>query len=66
MRLIIRWQPPSQPLAVGDNSGSGIARRRSSSTPPAKIHGTGILNAFFMGMKADLLLAFMRKHKNGE
>ena len=36
---------------VGDNSGSGSARGGAVPTPPGKIHGTGILNAFFTGMK---------------
>lgn len=36
---------------VGDNSGSGTARAGAVPTPPGKIHGTGILNAFFTGMK---------------
>jgi succinate dehydrogenase / fumarate reductase, flavoprotein subunit len=38
-------------FAVGDVSGSGSARAGAVPTPPAKIHGTGLLNAFFMGMK---------------
>ena len=38
--------------AVGDVSGGGSARGGAAPTPPAKIHGTGILNALFMGMKA--------------
>jgi succinate dehydrogenase / fumarate reductase flavoprotein subunit len=39
-------------FAVGDVSGSGSARAGAVPAPPAKIHGTGILNALFMGMKA--------------
>lgn len=39
-------------FAVGDVSGSGSARAGAVPTPPAKIHGTGILNALFMGMKS--------------
>lgn len=39
-------------FAAGDISGSGSARGGANPTPPAKIHGTGILNALFMGMKA--------------
>lgn len=39
-------------FAAGDISGSGSARGGAIPTPPAKIHGTGILNALFMGMKA--------------
>ncbi len=39
-------------FAVGDTSGSGSARGGAAPTPPGKIHGTGILNAFFTGMKA--------------
>ncbi|MCF8094945.1 MAG: FAD-dependent oxidoreductase [Desulfobacteraceae bacterium] len=38
-------------FAVGDISGSGSARGGAVPTPPAKIHGTGILNALFMGIK---------------
>ncbi len=38
-------------FAVGDVSGSGSARAGAVPAPPAKIHGTGLLNAFFMGMK---------------
>jgi len=38
-------------FAVGDVSGSGSARGGAVPTPPAKIHGTGILNALFMGKK---------------
>lgn len=38
-------------FAVGDISGSGSARGGAVPTPPAKIHGTGILNALFMGTK---------------
>ena len=39
-------------FAVGDVSGSGSARAGAVPAPPAKIHGTGILNALFMGMKS--------------
>lgn len=39
-------------FAAGDVSGSGSARAGAVPAPPAKIHGTGILNALFMGMKA--------------
>jgi succinate dehydrogenase/fumarate reductase flavoprotein subunit len=38
-------------FAVGDISGSGSARAGAVPTPPAKIHGTGLLNAFFMGTR---------------
>lgn len=38
-------------LAVGDASGSGSARAGAVPAPPAKIHGTGLMNAFFMGEK---------------
>ena len=38
-------------FAVGDISGSGSARAGAVPAPPAKIHGTGILNALFMGIK---------------
>ena len=39
-------------FAAGDTCGSGSARGGAAPTPPGKIHGTGILNAFFTGMKA--------------
>ena len=38
-------------FAVGDISGSGSARGGAAPTPPAKIHGMGILNALFMGTR---------------
>ena len=38
-------------FAVGEISGGGSARGGASPTPPVKIHGTGILNTLFMGMK---------------
>lgn len=38
-------------LAIGDASGSGSARAGAVPAPPAKIHGTGLMNAFFMGEK---------------
>lgn len=38
-------------FAIGDVSGGGSTRGGAAPTPPAKIHGTGILNALFMGMK---------------
>ena len=37
--------------AVGDASGAGSARGGAAPTPPAKIHGTGILNALFTGIR---------------
>lgn len=43
--------------AVGDASGSGSARGGAAPTPPAKIHGTGILNAFFTGMRGGAAAA---------
>ena len=39
-------------FAAGDVAGSGSARGGAVPTPPAKIHGTGILNALFMGTKS--------------
>ena len=38
-------------LAIGDCAGSGSARAGAVPAPPAKIHGTGLLNAVFMGTK---------------
>ncbi|MCL6476903.1 MAG: FAD-dependent oxidoreductase [Peptococcaceae bacterium] len=38
-------------FAVGDSSGSGSARGGAAPTPPAKIHGMGIMNALYMGSK---------------
>ncbi|HYD16771.1 MAG TPA: FAD-binding protein [Candidatus Nanoarchaeia archaeon] len=38
-------------FAIGNVAGSGSARGGAVPTPPAKIHGTGILNALFMGTK---------------
>ena len=39
-------------FAAGNAAGSGSARGGANPTPPGKIHGTGILNALFMGTKA--------------
>jgi len=38
-------------FAVGDASGAGSARAGAVPTPPAKIHGTGLMNALFLGSK---------------
>ena len=38
-------------LAIGDTSGSGSARAGAVPAPPAKIHGTGLLNAVYMGTR---------------
>lgn len=35
-------------FAIGDTSGTGSARGGAVPAPPAKIHGTGLMNAFFM------------------
>lgn len=48
-------------FAVGDVSGSGSARGGAAPTPPAKIHGTGILNALFMGTKGGLAAGLYAK-----
>jgi succinate dehydrogenase/fumarate reductase flavoprotein subunit len=48
-------------FAVGDVSGGGSARAGAVSVPPAKIHGTGILNALFMGMKGGPSAAIYAK-----
>lgn len=39
-------------FAAGNAAGMGSARGGANPTPPGKIHGTGILNALFMGNKA--------------
>ncbi len=39
-------------FAAGDVAGMGSARGGAVPTPPAKIHGTGILNALFMGARS--------------
>ena len=41
-------------FAAGNAAGSGSARGGANPTPPGKIHGTGILNALFMGTKAGV------------
>jgi succinate dehydrogenase/fumarate reductase flavoprotein subunit len=52
-------------FAVGDISGSGSARGGAAPTPPAKIHGTGILNALFMGTRGGPAAAlYARALKN--
>jgi succinate dehydrogenase/fumarate reductase flavoprotein subunit len=38
-------------FAVGNVSGNGSARGGAAPTPPSQIHGTGIMNAFFTGIK---------------
>ncbi len=38
-------------LAIGDCSGAGSARAGAVPAPPAKIHGTGLLNAVYMGTR---------------
>ena len=38
-------------FAVGDASGSGSARAGAVPAPPGKIHGTGLMNALFLGSK---------------
>lgn len=38
-------------LAIGDCAGSGSARAGAVPAPPAKIHGTGLLNAVYMGTR---------------
>ena len=52
-------------LAIGDTSGAGSARAGAVPAPPAKIHGTGILNALYSGDKggntAVLLLHGMKR-----
>jgi succinate dehydrogenase/fumarate reductase flavoprotein subunit len=41
-------------FAAGNAAGSGSARGGAAPTPPCKIHGTGLLNALFMGSKAGV------------
>ncbi len=48
-------------FAVGDVSGNGSARGGAVPTPPAKIHGTGILNALFMGTRGGPAAAIYAK-----
>ncbi|WP_005036711.1 FAD-dependent oxidoreductase [Holophaga foetida] len=48
-------------FAVGNVAGSGSARGGAVPTPPAKIHGTGILNALFMGSKGGPAAALHAK-----
>ena len=38
-------------LAIGDSAGSGSARAGAVPAPPAKIHGTGLLNALYIGTR---------------
>jgi succinate dehydrogenase / fumarate reductase flavoprotein subunit len=38
-------------FAIGNTSGSGSARGGAVPTPPSKMHGMGITNAVFMGMR---------------
>ena len=38
-------------FAVGNTAGSGSARGGAVPTPPSKMHGMGITNAVFMGMR---------------
>ena len=38
-------------FAVGNAAGMGSARGGGAPTPPARIHGTGLMNALFMGEK---------------
>lgn len=48
-------------LAIGDVSGSGSARAGAVPAPPGKIHGTGLMNAFFMGEKGGKTAATLAK-----
>ena len=52
-------------FAAGDAAGAGSARAGAVPAPPAKIHGTGLMNALFMGSKsgesAALLADVLRK-----
>jgi succinate dehydrogenase/fumarate reductase flavoprotein subunit len=48
-------------FAAGDISGNGSARGGAVPTPPAKIHGTGILNALFMGTRGGPAAAIYAK-----
>jgi len=44
-------------FAVGDVCGNGSARGGAAPTPPHKIHGTGLLNALFTGMRGGAAAA---------
>lgn len=46
-------------FAVGDTAGAGSARAGAVPAPPAKIHGTGLMNAFFMGAKGGEAAALL-------
>ena len=49
-------------LAVGDAAGAGSARAGAVPAPPAKIHGTGLMNALFMGTKGGQAAALIAKY----
>lgn len=62
-------------LAIGDTAGSGSARAGAVPAPPAKIHGTGLLNAVYMGTKGGETAAALvhtlsklplKKHVDGD
>ncbi|MEM2564042.1 MAG: hypothetical protein QXR45_11370 [Candidatus Bathyarchaeia archaeon] len=44
-------------FAVGDVCGNGSARGGAALTPPHKIHGTGLLNALFTGLRGGAAAA---------
>jgi len=44
-------------FAAGDVCGNGSARGGAAPTPPHKIHGTGIMNALFTGLRAGAAAA---------
>lgn len=52
-------------FAVGDAGGSGSGRAGAAPAPPAKIHGTGLLNALFMGEKGGAAAAVCAKALKG-
>jgi succinate dehydrogenase / fumarate reductase, flavoprotein subunit len=48
-------------FAVGNTAGSGSARGGAVPTPPAKMHGMGITNAVFMGLRGGPAAAMHAK-----
>lgn len=53
-------------FAIGDAAGAGSARAGAVPAPPAKIHGTGLMNAFFMGAKGGESAALLCRTRAGE
>lgn len=53
-------------FAIGDCAGAGSARAGAVPAPPAKIHGTGLMNALFMGTKGGEAAALLCRARAGE